>query len=520
MLATIILSEGELFLRGGEGADVATISRSGNQVTAALTGAETTSFPAADVDSILFVGLGGNDRFTNNTAIDSVAFGQAGNDTLVGGSGNDRLIAGSGNDVLRGNAGDDELRGGIDGTKELFGDAGNDRLFGGTQRNEINGGTGDDVVFGGPEIDIVFGGEGADQLYPGHGDNVVRGGSGDDLVIAGIGDDSIFGEDGEDRIYASDGDDSVDGGTDDDVIVTSAGDDRLIGGDGDDRLIGGTGMDRLEGGNGDDKLRGGEGDDQIFGGAGDDFAFYGGPRSHYRVAGERLIVRDLVGEDGTDSLTDIFWLQFRANLQKPGAEQNHAAVSQIEEVVTIQPIIVSNSNGSNTAEFFGTAEQEREIKTLINDIYFQAKVQINFAAPRAWNNTFANVGSGGTRPADDATRIIDDGTAAGVTSGSSRTLNMFFVEVVPGSGNLSENQVSGLALDGLNGITFQVGDNLPTFAEGRQVVANVAAHEIAHNLGLEHVSATENLMNPRVTNSNLNSAQTKIIRDSEFSRPV
>ncbi len=517
MLATIILSEGELFIRGGDGADVATVSVSGNQVTAALTGAETTSFPAADVDSILFVGLGGNDRFTNNTDIDSVAFGHGGNDTLVGGGGNDRLIAGSGNDVLRGNAGDDELRGGVDGTKELFGDAGNDRLFGGTQRNEINGGTGDDVVFGGPEIDIVFGGDGADQLYPGHGENVVRGGDGDDLVIAGIGDDSVFGEEGSDRIYSSDGDDTVDGGNGDDVIVTSDGDDRLIGGNGEDRLVGGTGMDRLEGGNDIDTLWGGEGDDQLFGGEGNDRALFGGPQSHYRVAGGNLFVRDMLLNDGTDTLDDMEWIHFRAN-RDDGA--NHAAVSQVEEYVSIRPIIVSNSNGSNTAEFFGTAEQEREIKALINDIYFQAKVEIRWEAARSWNNSFANVGNGGTRPIDDVNKIIADGITAGVARANSLTLNMFFVETTPGTANLSENQVNGVALDGVNGITFQVGDNLPTFPEGRQSVANVAAHEIAHNLGLAHVSASSNLMNPTVTNNNLNSAQTAIIRNSGFSRPV
>ena len=516
MLATIALADGVLFMRGGNGADVATVSVSGSNVNAAITGAESASFPVADVDSIIFAGLAGNDTFTNNTAINSVAFGHAGNDTLIGGDGNDRLIAGSGNDVMRGNGGNDELRGGIDGRKELSGGDGNDRLFGGTNRNEIRGGSGNDVVFGGPEIDIVFGDDGEDELYPGHGENVVRGGAGNDLVIAGLGNDEIFGEDGNDRIYSSLGDDIADGGNGDDTIVAADGDDTLIGGTGNDYLSGGGGEDKLEGGAGDDRMRGDGGDDQLDGGSGYNRAFFVAPESHYRVAGSNLFVRDMLGDDGTDTLVGMDWIHFRANTT---SGKSYAAESQVKEVITIRPIIVSNSNGSNTAEFFGTSEQEREIKELINDIYYQARVQVNWTTPRTWNNTFANVGNGGRRPFDDANKIIADGTAARVTSRDPLTINMFFIETVPGNANLSENQTNGLSLDGENGVTFQVGDNLPTFEDGRQAVANVAAHEIAHNLGLEHVSVTTNLLNfPNITGNFLNSTQRAQIIASRYSR--
>jgi Ca2+-binding RTX toxin-like protein len=68
--------------------------------------------PLANVKSILFSGKAGNDKFTNNTAIQSSAFGGPGNDTVIGGSGKDFLVGDDGNDWLQGRAGDDILLGG------------------------------------------------------------------------------------------------------------------------------------------------------------------------------------------------------------------------------------------------------------------------------------------------------------------------------------------------------------------------------------------------------------------------
>ena len=525
LLTSITLNGGELLLGGGTSNDVGTISVSGSNVTATLSGSDAATFTTAEVTSIRFVGLGGDDQFTNNTSIPSFAFGNAGNDTLLGGSGNDRLVGGPGDDELRGNDGDDQVVGGASGTKELYGGAGNDRLFGGTGTNTIFAGSGNDTVYGGDLADEIFGDDGDDFLYPGHGLNTVHGGEGNDTVIAGRDVDMIFGDAGNDRLYGGDGNDEIDGGDGNDSVIGRTGDDILQGGAGDDYIRGNDGDDFLEGDAGSDRLQGDRGDDHLVGGSlsdpvlidGSDFdrVLLDGVQERYRIAGNDLFAKDIVGEDGLDDLDQMEWIHF-ISAENPAS---HAAVSQIKEFVTIQPIITSNSDGTNTAEFFGDAEQEREIKSLINDIWYQARVQVNWLLPNTFNNTFANIGNGGTRPFDDAFEIFDSGDLAGVSNSNSLTLNMFFIEIVPGSGDLAENTTNGLALDGENGVTFQVGDALPEFEVGRRAVARVASHEIAHNLGLEHTPLPGNLMNfPEIMDTGLNAGQSAIVIASRFSR--
>ena len=518
LLASISLNGSELILGGDPDDNAATVSISGDQVTASLTGVETTLFPVSMISTIRFVGLGGDDRFTNETSIPSFAFGNAGNDTLIGGSGNDRLVGGTGTDTLTGNAGDDEIRGGAGGTKEIDGGAGDDRLFGGSELNTIRGGTGNDTIYGSNLADTVFGGDGDDLLFPGHGENIVHAGDGNDTVIAGVDNDMIFGDDGDDRLYAGEGDDEVDGGDGNDAVIGRTGNDILKGGAGNDYMRGNDGDDLLEGQGGDDRLQGDRGDDRLVGGTntsdGFDRVLLDGVLGRYRIAGN-LIASDRTGDDGYDELVQMEWIHF-IDANNP---DSHAAVSQIEEVITIQPIITSNNNGSNTAEFFGTADEELSIKRSINDIFFQARIQVNWLAENSWNNTFANVGNGGSRPFDDAFEIFDRGDDAGVANSNSLRINMFFIEVVPGGGNLPENTVNGLSLDGENGVTFQVGDELPTFEGGRDAVARVAAHEISHNLGLEHVTSSTNLMHfPQITGTVLSDAQISQLIASRFTR--
>jgi len=517
LLASIVLNGTELVFGGDPEDNIALVSISGDEVTAAMSGVETVSFPVDDVLAIRFVGLGGDDNFTNETSIPSFAFGHAGNDFLIGGTGNDRLVGGTGDDLLVGGEGDDEIRGGAGGTKEINGGAGDDRLFGGSELNTIRGGTGDDTIYGSNLADMVFGGEGDDLLFPGHGDNVVYGGKGSDTVIAGIDNDTIFGEEGNDRLYAGAGDDVVDGGDGNDSVIGRVGNDILRGGDGNDYMRGNDGDDLLEGQAGNDVMQGDRGDDRLVGGSntsdGFDRVLLGGDFGRYRIAGD-LISSDRIGDDGFDELDEMEWIHYI------GANpHSHAAESQIRETVTVQPIIAANDNGSNQAEFFGTEDEERLIKRYINDIYYQARIEVNWLAPNNWDNTFANVGNTETRPFDDAFEIFDLGDRDGVANSNSTNLNMFFIEIVPGGSNLAENTTNGLSLDGDNGVTFQVGDLLPGFDEGRKAIARVAAHELAHNLGLDHVSSPANLMHiPEITGTLLNDAQISQLIASRYSR--
>jgi hypothetical protein len=99
--------------------------------------------------SILFNGNQGDDNFTNNTSLPSVAHGGAGNDTLVGGSAVDHLYGDDGNDSLSGNAD-------------------NDFLFGGSGVNSLDGGSGQDTLISvGFGADTVHGGSGLDYFWAG-----------------------------------------------------------------------------------------------------------------------------------------------------------------------------------------------------------------------------------------------------------------------------------------------------------------------------------------------------------------
>jgi Ca2+-binding RTX toxin-like protein len=210
----------------------------------------------------------GNDRSTVDLFYTGgvFAYGEAGDDQLVGGPvvngldggpGNDKLTGGEGHDSIHGGDGNDELSG-LGGADELYGEGGDDLLSGDSHKAPAA-----DVVDGGPGIDRI------EQDWNDLTDALVN------LTLAGGADDGRPGEGDDIRnveklISFHAGTFAGTAGAERIEIVQSSQPSSLSGGAGDDFLKASDGADNLDGGPGADTIDGGFNNDTIVGGPGPD----------------------------------------------------------------------------------------------------------------------------------------------------------------------------------------------------------------------------------------------------------
>jgi len=115
-----------------------------------------------------------------------------------------------------------------------------------------------------------------------------------------------------------------------------------------ENAIGGQGNDNLIGNIYDNQLTGGQGDDSLAGGAGTDTAIYQGLFSEYQIqsqASNKLTIT-ASSDEGTDTLTDIEWLQFQDQSINTNTFTNPIPTS-VDEVVT-----APNEGNENSFNYF------------------------------------------------------------------------------------------------------------------------------------------------------------------------
>lgn len=217
----------------------------------------------------------------------------------------------------------------------------------------------------------------------------------------------------------------------------------------------------------------------------------------------------------------IFGLSLTAASVPAGAALVVNPAQTITERVTVSIVQVAADNGSDAAPLFGSAQGQAAIFAGIDTIWAQAGIDIDFKFRLGvWNSSFALLGTPGSnnpRPNSDLSTVFNNASATGVLDPSPTVINLLMVRIVPGFSQQSDNNSNGLAFLNSNGIALWVAPNLTSFTDGQEAIAAVLAHEIGHNLGLNHIGENENLMATDDAGERLNAAQIATARGSQFS---
>ncbi len=116
-------------------------------------------FAKSQLRGVSIMALNGNDRLTIDDSKGAVAlpveaFGNDGDDSLIGGGESDTLWGGRGRDLLMGGAGNDDLHGG----------RGEDRIFGGVGDDTLKGGLANDIIDDSEGNNLSDGGTGTNNV--------------------------------------------------------------------------------------------------------------------------------------------------------------------------------------------------------------------------------------------------------------------------------------------------------------------------------------------------------------------
>ncbi len=307
----------------------------------------------------VIVGTVGDDAI-DGRALEDQLYGGLGNDFITmgadadigfGGEGNDTIIGAGGQDQLYGEAGDDLLWGGLSGPAAPFNRDVNTGL--------VAAGVNAALIATNPGVDVISGGAGNDTIsfqgeFGAFNINLATGIVTSDRDLNGS---FIL----EDVIGAM-----VDDGAGGQIFQFSFDVENATGGIGNDTITGDARTNVLMGLGGDDILTGGGGNDILDGGAGTDRAVFAGVIGNYAlsIVGGAVIVRDLVGSGGTDTMTNVERFRFSNGAggtveytlaQLPFAATGNALISDTTplqgQTLTVDTSSIADLNGLGAFSF-------------------------------------------------------------------------------------------------------------------------------------------------------------------------